>query len=138
MTATKNGGSTRDPTANAAGTTSTRGRARWQGDAPPRDSAPDEENTGARQVGGTRPSDAALNKANRQRLDALSRRYPGKLELRAPDGATPIHLRMQAQAASRLDHIDARVTFMAAGGTGSRLVSIHMGTDQNLGPRGLR
>ena len=31
---------------------------------------------------------------------------------------------MQAQAASRLDHIDARVTFMVAGGTGSRLVSI--------------
>ena len=64
-------------------------------------------------MGGTRPSDAALNRTNRQRLDALSRRYPGKLELRAPNGATPIHLRMQAQAASRLDHIEARVTFMS-------------------------
>ena len=84
---------------------------------------------------GTRPSDDALNRTNRQRLDALSRRYPGKLELRAPNGATPIHLRMQAQAASRLDHIEARVTFTAAGATGSRLVS--MGPDQNLGPRGL-
>ena len=31
---------------------------------------------------------------------------------------------MQAQAASRLDHIEARVTFTAAGATGSRLVSI--------------
>ena len=72
---------------------------------------------------GTRPSDDALNRTNRQRLDALSRRYPGKLELRAPDGATPIHLRMQTQAASRLDHIEARVTFTAAGATGSRLVS---------------
>ena len=59
-----------------------------------------------------------------KRLDALSRRYPGKLELRAPNGATPIHLRMQAQAASRLDHIEARVTLAAAGATGSRLVSI--------------
>ena len=84
---------------------------------------------------GTRPSDDALNRTNRQRLDALSRRYPGKLELRAPNGATPIHLRMQAQAASRLDHIEALVTFTAAGATGSRLVS--MGPDQNLGPRGL-
>ena len=71
----------------------------------------------SKRVGGTRPSDAALNRTNRQRLDALSRRYPGKLELRAPNGATPIHLRMQAQAASRLDHIEARAT-------GSRLVSI--------------
>ena len=97
--------------------------------------APQEESTGARRGGGTRPSDAALNRTNRQRLDALSRRYPGKLELRAPNGATPIHLRMQAQAASRLDHIEARVTFTAAGATGSRLVS--MGPGQNLGPRGL-
>ena len=83
------------------------------GDAPPRSDAAQEESTGARRVGGTRPSDAALNRTNRQRLDALSRRYPGKLELR-----------MQAQAASRLDHIEARVTFTAAGATGSRLVSI--------------
>ena len=44
--------------------------------------------------------------------------------MRAPNGATPIHLWMQAQAASRLDHIEARVTLAAAGATGSRLVSI--------------
>ena len=94
------------------------------GDAPPRSDAAQEESTEGRRVGGTRPSDAALNRTNRQRLDALSRRYPGKLELRAPNGATPIHLRMQAQAASRLDHIEARVTLAAAGATGSRLVSI--------------
>ena len=94
------------------------------GDAPPRSDAAQEASTEGRRAGGTRPSDAALNRTNRQRLDALSRRYPGKLELRAPNGATPIHLRMQAQAASRLDHIEARVTLAAAGATGSRLVSI--------------
>ena len=71
------------------------------GDAPPRGDAAQEESTGARRVGGTRPSDAALNRTNRQRLDALSRRYPGKLELRAPDGATPIHTPADA-GASRL------------------------------------
>ena len=46
---------------------------------------------------GARPSHTALNIRNKTRLEALSRRYPGKLELRAPQGATPITLRMQAQ-----------------------------------------
>jgi len=33
----------------------------------------------------------------------VSQRYPGQLELRAPPGATPLSLRMQAQTAARFE-----------------------------------
>ena len=36
---------------------------------------------------GTGPSHTELNIRNKRWLEALSRRYPGKLELRAPQGA---------------------------------------------------
>ena len=65
-----------------------------------------------------------MNIRNKTRLDALSRRYPGKLELRAPQGATPITLRMQAQTAARFDDILAHVTFTGAGDKDSRLVPV--------------
>ena len=71
-----------------------------------------------------RPSHTALNIRNKTRLEALSRRYPGKLELRAPQGATPITLRMQAQTAARFDDILAHVTFTGAGDKDSRLVPL--------------
>ena len=73
---------------------------------------------------GARPSHTALNIRNKTRLEALSRRYPGKLELRAPQGATPITLRMQAQTAARFDDILAHVTFTGAGDKDSRLVPV--------------
>ena len=77
--------------------------------------------TEGRETGeGAGPSHTELNIRNKTRLDALSRRYPGKLELRAPQGATPIILRMQqAQTAARSED----VTF-TAGSRGSRLVPL--------------
>ena len=50
-----------------------------------------------------------------------SRRYPGKLELRAPQGATPVTLRMQALTAARFDDILAHVSFARTGSKDSRL-----------------
>ena len=74
---------------------------------------------------GTGPSHTELNIRNKRRLGALSRRYPAKLELRAPQkGATPIILRMQAQTAARFDDVLAHVTFTGAGSKGSRLVPL--------------
>ena len=35
-----------------------------------------------------RPSHTEMNTRSKRRLEALSRRYPGKLELRVPQGAT--------------------------------------------------
>ena len=58
---------------------------------------------------------------SKRRLEALSRRYPGKLELSVPHGATPVTLRMQALAAARFDDILAHVTFTGAGSKDSRL-----------------
>ena len=49
------------------------------------------------------------------------RRYPGKLELRAPQGATPVTLRMQALTAARFDDVLAHVSFMGTGSEDSRL-----------------
>ena len=73
---------------------------------------------------GTGHSHTELNTRNKTRLEALSRRYPGKLELRAPQGATPITLRMQAQTAARFEDVLAHVTFTGTGGKDSRLVPL--------------
>ena len=72
-------------------------------------------------------------------LKALSQRYPGQLELvRAPLGATPLNLRMQAQTAARYEDILAHVTLTGAGSRDSRLLPIW---DQTrvccMGPGGL-
>ena len=81
--------------------------------------------TEGRETGeGAGPSHTELNIRNKTRLDALSRRYPGKLELRAPQGATPITLRMQAQTAARFEDVLAHVTFTGTGGKNSRLVPL--------------
>ena len=56
-----------------------------------------------------------------------SQRYPQrpeKLELRAPLGATPLNLRMQAQTAARYEDILAHVTLTGAGSRDSRLLPI--------------
>ena len=58
---------------------------------------------------------------SKRRLEALSRRYPGKLELSVPHGATPVTLRMQALAAARFDDILAHVSFTGTGSKDSRL-----------------
>ena len=68
-----------------------------------------------------RPSHTEMNTRSKRRLEALSRRYPGKLELRAPQGATPVNLRMQALTAARFDDILAHVTFTGTGSRDSRL-----------------
>ena len=68
-----------------------------------------------------RPSHTEMNTRSKRRLEALSRRYPGKLELRAPQGATPVTLRMQALTAARFDDILAHVTFTGTGSKDSRL-----------------
>jgi hypothetical protein len=57
-------------------------------------------------------------------LKALSQRYPGQLELRAPLGATPLNLRMSAQTAARYEDILAHVTLTGAGSRDSRLLPI--------------
>ena len=68
-----------------------------------------------------RPSHTEMNTRSKRRLEALSRRYPGKLELRAPQGATPVTLRMQALTAARFDDILAHVSFTGTGSKDSRL-----------------
>jgi hypothetical protein len=65
-----------------------------------------------------------MNAKSKRRLEALSRRYPGKLELRVPQGATPVTLRMQALTAVRYDDILAHVTFTGTGSKDSRLYSL--------------
>ena len=55
---------------------------------------------------------------NKRQIEVLNRRYPGRLELRAPQGATPITLRMQAQTAARFEDVTG------AGGKGSRQVPL--------------
>ena len=74
--------------------------------------------------GGAGPGHTELNIRNQTRLEALSRRYPGKLELRAPQKATLITLRMQAQTAARFEDVFAHVTFTGTGGKDSRLVPL--------------
>ena len=68
-----------------------------------------------------RPSHTEMNTRSKRRLEALSRRHPGKLELRAPQGATPVTLRMQALTAARFDDILAHVSFAGTGSKDSRL-----------------
>ena len=68
-----------------------------------------------------RPSHTEMDTRNKRRLEALSRRYPAKLELRVPHGATPVNLRMQALTAARFDDILAHVTFTGTGSRDSRL-----------------
>ena len=65
-----------------------------------------------------------MNVQNKQRLNALRRRFPGKITLRAPEGATPVALHAQAQAAARLEDILAHVTITETGRTTSRAVSL--------------
>ena len=60
-----------------------------------------------------------MNVQNKQRLDALRRRFPGEITLRAPEGATPVSLHAQAQAAARLEDILAHVTITETGRTTS-------------------
>ena len=52
------------------------------------------------------------------------KRYPGRLELRAPKEATPITLRMQAQTAAQFEDVLAHVTLTGADGKGSRQVPL--------------
>ena len=68
-----------------------------------------------------RPSHTEMNTRSKRRLEALSRRYPGKLELRVPQGATPVTLRMQALTAARFDDILAHAIFTGTGSRDSRL-----------------
>ena len=65
-----------------------------------------------------------MNIISKRRLEPLSQRYPGKLELRAPQGATPVTLRMQALTAARFDDIQAHVSFAGTGSKDSRLYSV--------------
>ena len=78
---------------------------KWQRPIPRPDLKRGRETEGRETGEGAGPSHTELNIRNKTRLDALSRRYPGKLELRAPQGATPITLRMQAQTAARFDAV---------------------------------
>ena len=66
----------------------------------------------------------------------LNQRYPGRLELRAPQGATPTTLRMQAQTAARYEDVLAHVTLAGTGGNGSRQVPL-CGTRPECGTRGI-
>jgi hypothetical protein len=79
---------------------------------------------GSASAGGATPARTALIEENKRMLKALSQRYPGHLELRAPLGATPLHLRMQAQTAARYEDILAHVTLTGAGSRDSRLLPI--------------
>ena len=71
-----------------------------------------------------RPQNTNINIENKQRLQALQRRFPGGITLRAPEGATPVTLHAQAQAAARLEDILAHVTITETGRTSSRTVSL--------------
>ena len=82
-----------------------------------------------------RPSHTEMNTRSKRRLEALSGRYPGKLELRVPQGATPVTLRMQALTAARFDDILAHVSFT---GTGSKDSSLYpCGIRHGYGTRGI-
>ena len=91
---------------------------------------------GGRRAGGRRTQALGLatelNIRSKRRLEALSRRYPEKLELRAPQGATPIALRMQAQTAARFEDVLAHVTFTGAGTLGQPSGPL-MGPDRTRG-----
>jgi hypothetical protein len=79
---------------------------------------------GRASAGGATPARAELIEENKRMLTALSQRYPGQLELRAPLGGTPLNLRMQAQTAARYEDILAHVTLTGAGSRDSRLLPI--------------
>ena len=59
-----------------------------------------------------RPSDTEMNTRSKRRLEALSRRYPGKLELRVHRGGHACHPAYAgAITAARFDDLLAHVTF---------------------------
>ena len=82
------------------------------------------EEGGSEASAGTRPSHTKLNIRNKRQIEMLNQRYPGRLELRAPQGATPTTLRMQAQTAARYEDVLAHVTLTGTGGKGSRQVPL--------------
>ena len=84
------------------------------------------DDDGRASAGGATPGRTELIEENKRRLKALRQRYPGQLELRAPLGATPLDLRMQAQTAARFEDILAHVTLSltGAGSRDSRLLPI--------------
>jgi hypothetical protein len=82
------------------------------------------DDDGRASAGGATPGHTELIEEKKRRLKALSQRYPGQLELRAPLGATPLNLRMQAQTAARFEDILAHVTLTGAGSRDSRLLPI--------------
>jgi hypothetical protein len=63
------------------------------------------DDDGRASAGGATPGHTELIEENKRRLKALSQRYPGQLELRAPLRATPLSLRVQAQTAARFAKI---------------------------------
>ena len=95
------------------------------------------DTSGKASAGGATPARTALIEDNKRMLKALSQRYPGQLELRAPLGATPLNLRMQAQTAARYEDILAHVTLTGAGSRDSRLLPIWDQTRVCMGPGGL-
>ena len=97
------------------------------------------DDDGRASAGGATPGRTELIEENKRRLKALRQRYPGQLELRAPLGATPLDLRMQAQTAARFEDILAHVTLSltGAGSRDSRLLPIYGTRDQSMGPEGL-
>ena len=47
---------------------------------------------------------------SRKKLEALSKRFPGKITVTAPHAAVPLELRLAAQRAAGLRDLDARVS----------------------------
>ena len=85
---------------------------------------------------GTGTRHTELNTRNKTRTEALNRRYTGKLELRAPQGATPIILRMQAQTATRFDDVLSH-TSPSRGRVAGAAVWSPYGTRPEYGTRGI-
>jgi hypothetical protein len=81
-----------------------------------------------------------MNTRSKRRLEALSRRYPAKLELRVPQRkGTPVNLRMRALTAARFDDILLRTSpsFTGTGSRDSRLYPLWDQTRIWVGPGGL-
>ena len=82
-------------------------------------------------------TDLELIEENKRRLKALSQRYPGQLELRAPLGATPLKLRMRADRRA-VRKISQHTSFTLTGpGSRGQPSAPNMGPDQSMGPGGL-
>ena len=74
---------------------------------------------------GLRPGPADVPISGHAPPSSLSgRRPPERAMVRAPLGATPLNLRMQAQTAARYEDILAHVTLTGAGSRDSRLLPI--------------